>query len=456
MSSWVEDEMRYINLGDQRRNRRLIQMVEDLSAQPSVSVPQASRDLAALQGLYDFWQSPRVNADAIIAAHRHSTVDRMAQTNVVLAIQDTTEFNFTTHPKLQGAGYLDHSKTTGVKCHSVFAVSAEGVPLGVLHQHLWARDPAELGKKHQRHQRPTADKESQRWLDGLLHTQALMPNTVHWVMVGDREADIYDLLALGQQKSAQMLVRAAQNRLVQASEQEDLTRLMTTLAATPVAGTTQLDLKRHPDRAARTATLTLRFTTLEIQPPQSRSKQGDLPPVRVQVILAQELNPPPGEEDPVSWLLLTTLPVKTLDDALQCLQWYTYRWLIERYHFVLKSGCRIEKLQLRTTQRIERALATYAIVAWRLLWLTYEARRQPDQPADRAFSPDEWQALYATIHQTPVIPDSVPTLSQCVRWIAQLGGFIGRKRDGEPGVQTLWLGLRRLHDIVSTWKLLKQ
>jgi len=134
-------------------------------------------------------------------------------------------------------------------------------------------------------------------------------------------------------------------------------------------------------------------------------------------------------------------------------QWYSYRWLIERYHYVLKSGCGIEKLQLETAHRIEMALATYSIVAWRLLWLTYLARCQPDTSCEQVLEPHEWQVLYATLHHQLYPHKAPPTLADVVNWIAQLGGFLGRKHDGSPGVKVLWRGLTRLHDLVEGWQL---
>ncbi len=148
------------------------------------------------------------------------------------------------------------------------------------------------------------------------------------------------------------------------------------------------------------------------------------------------------------------MPVTTYEEAVQIVLWYSLRWLIERYHFVLKSGCRIEELQLETAQRLERALATYCIVAWRLLWLTYQARQAPESSCEVVLQQDEWQALYATMHQTTTVPEQPPTLHEAVSWIARLGGFLGRKSDGEPGVKVIWRGLRRLEDIVATWRLL--
>ena len=154
-------------------------------------------------------------------------------------------------------------------------------------------------------------------------------------------------------------------------------------------------------------------------------------------------------------MLLTTLPITTFPEARQVLRWYTYRWRIERYHYVLKSGCQVEKLQLETVDRLTRAVAVYSIVAWRLLWLTYQARQNPEAPCTVALSDSEWQALYAKVNKTATLPDDPPSLQTAVRWIAKLGGFLGRKGDGEPGVKVLWRGLRRLEDLADMWALLR-
>ncbi len=165
-----------------------------------------------------------------------------------------------------------------------------------------------------------------------------------------------------------------------------------------------------------------------------------------------EEEPPLGVE-PITWLLLTTLEINSIEDVKQYVRWYSYRWLIERYHYVLKSGCNLEKLQLKTAHRLEMALSTYAIVAWRLLWLTYQARCAPESSCEEVLQPHEWQALYATIHGQVDPETTPPTVAEVVRWIAQLGGFLGRKGDHSPGVKVLWRGLSRLHDIVQTWLL---
>ncbi len=221
--------------------------------------------------------------------------------------------------------------------------------------------------------------------------------------------------------------------------------------ATAVAGTMAVDLRRGDDRPPRRAVLTIRFATLEIAPPSTHPRRKQLPDLRLTAVLAEEEDPPAGQK-PVRWWLLTTLPIEGLADAVQAVTWYTLRWLVERYHYVLKSGCRIEQLQLETAA-LERALATYAVVAWRLLWLTYEVRRDAEASCEAVLPRAQWELLHRVVHKTDTVPESPPSLREAVRQIARLGGFLGRKGDGEPGVKTIWRGLRRLDDLVTGWKL---
>ncbi|NEP43645.1 MAG: IS4 family transposase, partial [Okeania sp. SIO2H7] len=299
-------------------------------------------------------------------------------------------------------------------------------------------------------QKETKDKESQRWLEGLERTQEVLPEEMTVVTVADCEADIYDFLAMPRNGNSELLIRAYHNRCVKTDD--SVSKLKSAIASSPKMGEICLELQRNPERKPRQARLSLRTMSVELQPPKTHINYDNLKPIQLQVILAVEENPPVGEK-PVSWLLLTTIVVNDFDDVIQCLRWYSYRWLIERYHYVLKSGCRLEQLQLETADRIERALETYTIVAWRLLWLTYEARYNPDAPAETILETIEWQALYCTVNKTETLPESPPTIKTCIIWIAKLGGFLCRKRDGFPGVKTIWQGLRRLHDIVQGWQL---
>lgn len=452
--SWAAEELKTACLGDKRRNRRLIKIVEDLSAMPHASVTQAASDKAAVQGIYEFWGNVRVKASGILAAHRDSTLARVEGQEIVLAVQDTTELDFSSQSSKQGLGALSKKDAQGLKVHSVLCVNPVGVPLGVLHQKVWARQKNRRTTGYIDRNRALEQKESHRWLESLELTQQWIPQDKKVVTVADREADIYELLALPRREGSEFLIRACQPRGVkQTATDINIESLQAAIEKTAACGELTLELQRTPKRKPRTATLTVRFTSLELQPPQQHPQRSGLRPVRVQVVWAVEEMPPSGEKA-IAWLLLTTLEVRNFEQASRCLRWYSYRWLIERYHYTLKSGCRLEQLQLETADRLERALATYAIVAWRLLWLTYEARSHPTESIEGILPAHYWQALYCHIHQTTVLPNEPPSLVDCVRWIARLGGFLGRKGDGEPGVKTLWLGLQRVHDMASMWQLM--
>lgn len=432
----------------------ILLIVENLAAQPDASVPQASGDWATTKATYRFWDNAQVQPEDIIAAHEQRTSARLKQHSVILAIQDTTGLSFNHHPSKtveQGFGPISsHQYSLGLKVHSVLAASSDGVPLGVLEQQTWAREPKKKKRKaNRRRNRPLTHKESRRWLAGLVNTELSVPNGCRVVSVADAEADIYELFALQRAENSELLIRAAQNRCVEHPSRY----LQEAIAQCAPAGQTNVEVRAKEGQGERTAELTIRFGQFNLLPPSNRPKSAPLQPVKITVIWAHEHHPPEGCTS-ISWLLLTTLSVTTLEDALCCVRWYSYRWLIERFHFVLKSGCHLEQLQLESASRIMRALATYTIVAWRLLWLTYEARVNPQQSCEIALEGYEWQALFCHTHQCTQPPSTPPSLHQAIRWIAQLGGFLGRKGDGEPGVKTIWRGLRRLHDIASTWKLM--
>ena len=355
--SWAEQELSRANLGDKRRNKRLITIVEDLAQQPNESIPQASRDTAAMQGTYEFWANRRIEASSIIEAHTSSTIERIKEHKVVLAIQDKTELDLGNRRRTREIGAISNQAAKGLHLHTVLAVSESGVPLGLLEEKTWAREKARKGKGVQKRRRKIEEKESYRWLESLENSQNLIPTEISLITIADREADIYELFAQPRREGSDLLIRAAQNRRIKKAD-EERGKLFETLRLVASCGQKTLELQRTPRRKARFARLTVRFTTLELQAPTGIEEIQ--PPIIIQAILAEEENPPPGEKA-VSWLLLTTLPVLNYTDACDCLEKYAYRWLIERYHYVLKSGCGVEELQLETAERIEKALATYAI-----------------------------------------------------------------------------------------------
>jgi hypothetical protein len=240
-----------------------------------------------------------------------------------------------------------------------------------------------------------------------------------------------------------LLIRAEHNRKVQ----HELDYLIPTIEQAPVLGQHTIELERNPERPARSATLTVRAMQVTIEVPRHHKQPKQCQPVTLNVLLVEE-STPPAEGKPIRWLLLTTLSIDSFEQAWQCVVWYSLRWLIERFHFTLKSGCRIEQLQLETAERLLNALATYSIVAWRLMWLTYSARLSPDDSCETVLQRAEWKLLRRKFEpknraQRP------PSIRQAVRWIAQLGGFLARKGDGEPGLKTLWRGIGVLHHLLE-------
>ena len=323
MEQWIKQELERTDLGDKRRTKRLMQIVSNLSAKPSATVPQASGNWAQTKATYDFWDSPYLKPSMIRQGHIQSTVERIVQHPVVLAIQDTTELNYTSHRALSGAGYLDSKYATGLKVHSTLTVTTAGVPLGIIGQYVWARELEELGKSQHRHQKPTQYKESQRWLDGLRETQSRIPEAIQVVTIADREADFYDLFAFPRRQDSEFLIRATQNRCLADSQEH----LWEAIRSVDSRGNMTVEVKRNPMRPARTAILSIRYRTITIQPPQNRTKKEQLVPITLQAILVREEDSPP-EIEPIEWLLLTTLEVSTVEDVNKYVQWYSYRWLI--------------------------------------------------------------------------------------------------------------------------------
>lgn len=435
----------HVRLGDERLEARFLKIVDDFSRDPTASIPEACGDWAATKAAYRFFDNPAVRPEDLRAALRRDALEHLPPGGPILAIQDTTSLDFTAHQATAGLGYLEHPAHRGLVMHSVLAVTAEGVPCGIIDQRTWARDPAGLGKRADRRKKQTAAKESRRWLDAMEATEAALPGGREVITVADREADIYDLFARPRRPGSHLLIRVKPARGVRHPER----LLGPAVRSTPARGTMAVDLRRADDRPPRRATLTIRYLALEIAPPINRTGRAALPYVALTAILVEEEHPPAGQE-PVRWWLVTSLPVRDAADAERAVRHYALRWLVERYHFVLKSGCRLEDLQLQQARRLERAVATYSAVAWRLLWLTYEARRHPEGPCEPALRRAEWEVL---CRATGGAPDAPPALRDAVRRIARLGGFLGRKGDGEPGVKTLWRGLRRLNDMTSGYQL---
>jgi hypothetical protein len=442
--SWAARETQTANLGDQRLNKRMTTLLDRALSQPTASIPVACRGWQETLAAYRFFDNPKVKAENVLAPHRAATRERMAEQAVVLCVQDTTELDYSGQGQAEGLGPLSYEAQRGLYLHPTLAVTPERLCLGVLDALIWARSDEGYGKSEERKQKAIEEKESVRWIDGYRGVCELadtLPDT-QCVYMADRESDIYELFVEGQTQAprADWLIRACHDRLV-----FDDSRLSEELARAPVLGEIAFELPPSHKRKHKRVAQRLKAARVTLRPPQ-RPDGEKLEPVEVNVLLAEEHQPPKGEE-PVTWILLTNLAVTTAEQAIEKMQWYLCRWQIEIYFRILKSGCKVEKLQLQSTERLEPALALYMIVAWRVLHLTMLGRECPDLPCDLVFEPSEWRAVYLVSTTRPP-PDKPPTLNSILRMLASFGGFLDRKCDGEPGPQTIWIGLQRNRDFV--------
>ncbi len=390
--------------------------------------------------------------DQVLRAHTEASIERIKAHHVVLAVQDTTTLNYTTHRAAQGLGPIGakDSGAMGLVVHDTMAFSPEGTPLGLLDVQCWARDPQEIGKKHRRKALPIEQKESMKWLHSYRavdEVQQLCPETM-LVSVGDREADIYELFMQADQNPAgpKLLVRCERSRN-RKTEQDDLWDLVT---KQPVAGYQGVHVPRRGAQLTRDARLEVRHTPVVLKSPRGKG----YPPIKVWMVYAREIDHAPAVKSPLEWMLLTTVEVDSVEQAYERLAWYAKRWGIELFHRTLKSGCRIEDRRLGTAQSLQACLAIDMVVAWRIYHLTKLGREVPDAPCTVFFEEAQWKALYMFIHKGYILPDREPTLRQTMHMVASLGGFLGRKCDGEPGTTSLWRGLQRLEDITAIYLFL--
>lgn len=441
-------------LGDVRLIRRLDTMKDQFTAQPDCPIPQATGGRRDMDATYDFFKNPRVRPEGIVSQSLGEVLPRLGGLTRVLVAQDTTDCNYASLTETTGLGYTDGSNTRGLLVHSSLAMTTTGLPLGLLTQQIWTRDPALKGKTKDRRKRDAEDKESYRWADHAAAARSVLPAELCVVHVADRESDIYDWMAAERPPNTHLLIRVAQgSRTVVHGPNGDEGELSAVVRAQTPLGRHQLEVPRGDGEPARPATVSVRVAVVEVAPPLHAKCRSQLPNVKVWVIEAWEEDPPAGEEA-LRWCLLTTEEVVTLDDAVGKLGDYALRWRIERFHFALKQGCKVEALQLDTAERLANAVAVYSQVAVRLLRLTYLGRQKEETPVEQEFTPVEVEVLDCCRQRQERRPSArVRTIREAIRVIAMLGGHLGRKGDGPPGVKTLWRGLRRLTDQVIGYQI---
>jgi hypothetical protein len=477
MSDWIEEEFAEVNFGDPRLNARFRLMMGRKMDQPQASISAGCQGHKEVIAASRFLNNDSVNQEKILAPHRDCILKRIREAAYpeVLLIQDTTECDFSTHKALSGIGPLGGKERRGFFAHSQFAVTSERLALGLWNTLIYARKDEDHGKSAQRKSQPIEDKETMRWLEGYREACDLAKEVpdCQIISISDREGDIYEVFAEYTQRkaqgltAAQFLIRSKHDRCLAPFEEsaEKPEKIRDQLAKSPVLGrikfhvpkTQQLKKvkgsRRQTTRSARDVEQEVRAVKLRLKPPPRQVGEA-LPVVELTVVEAREINPPAGEE-PLVWILLTSLPVETLAQAKAVLERYLCRWEIELFHKVLKSGCKLEALQQRYDFSLKPTIIVCMIIAWRILYATRLGRVCPELPCEVMFDRSEWEPVVVVLKGRAALK-SPPTLGEMIILIAKLGGYLGRKNDPPPGSKCLWVGMARMADFALAWEAFKQ
>jgi hypothetical protein len=441
-AQWAQNEFGFAQLGDQRRNRRLVNIAEHLAANPGGTLPQAFPDWAELKAAYRFFGQRGVSFESVLAPHLQRTRQACSQPGEYLLIEDTSCLDYSRHWATQDLGVIGDGRGRGFDLHSALAVRVEdwtleqrpeGTLVGLFDQQCRAPRPAPEGEtRGERLRRP---RKSQTWAAAFKATGP-PPRGSQWIYIADRESDFYEPLQICRQHGVGFVIRACQDRRLT----QEAGRLFATLAQAPLLGRSTVEVRARGGQPARTAIVELRSVRVDLDGPwRPGGWQAPLPDVGA--VEVREVDAPEGVLEPLHWILLTSLPCATRTQAQRVVGRYTARWWIEEYHKALKTGAGVEESQLERADRLEPLIAVLAVVAVRLLSTKMLARSRPESfEAAASFGPE----MLALLEKKLGRPCGGWTNRNVIIATARLGGFLARKQDGMPGWQTIWRGWQRL------------
>lgn len=447
VQQWAEQHFGSAKLGDRKRTRRLVQSAAAIAAHPEKPFTQVF-NWNELRGFYRLCNQSQATLEAVQQPHWQHTRQAMAQAPLVLILHDTTELDFTSHPALQDAGPIGDGQGRGFLQHNSLAVVPEPRQvLGLAYQQLRVRQPAPPGESTC--QRKRRDRESVLWPQGI-RASGRPPEGCCWVDVSDRGGDDYEALRAARQAGHHFLCRVQHSRCVLLSPEHDRHgHLLDYARSLPSQGGDQVDIPGRGGRPARTATVALAAAPVWVPAPAGTPQRRSQPIFAAWVLRIWEPQPPADVDEPLDWVLLCSVPTQTLAELKERRDWYCCRWLVEVYHDIEKNGCSEEDRRFETAERMETCLALLAVVAVRVFQLRCALEAQPEAPAAQVATETEVRVVRRFLqHKRKRF-----TVRDFVRGVAQLGGFLGRRRDGEPGVRALWRGYQRLQDMVVGFHL---
>jgi len=445
---WALNEFGAANLGDRRRSKRLVMIGAAVASQIGMAISTACGSAGAL-GASRLFRRKETTLEATLTPHIKQTNKRCRGNGRILAVQDTTTLDYTSHKSKRGLGPMATcQKSRGLLMHSVVAVR-DKTPLGLLGVQIWARDEAARGSRHERHERPVCEKESNKWLVGLEQAQANTSKNRSLLVVGDRESDVYALFVAPRRRNVDLLVRVAHNRALAVCCGEKR-YIQDALNSAEVVGEHEVEVPRQGKRAARKAKLEVRVARVSLKAPGHGVDKH--PKEQVEVSLVWAFERAPEQEEPLEWVLLCTEVVDGLSSAVEMIGAYSTRWMIEEFHHVLKSGCKVERIQFDTVDSMLPAIGVLAVVAWRVLYLAKLARSSPEIDASEVADKDEVEVLNQWLAYEGK-KYRIRTARDFTIAVATLGGFLARKSDGMPGTKNVWQGLRDLTFLIMGYKV---
>jgi hypothetical protein len=448
---WAVETFGTAELGDLRRTDRLVKMATAIAENPSASLPESMRDWAETLAAYRFLDNESITHEQIMQSHWMITHQEAMQHPRVLLAADTTDVNLSSHETAEGLGPIGRGKKAqGFFVHTVLAIDADSRQLlGCMYQEPFVRQSAPKGET--KAQRKKRVRESQIW-ERSIQAIGPVPEKQKWIYVGDRGSDIFTFWQMCEQLGYDFLIRVAQDRRVRLEEEPEeedpeIQRLKTLARSLPAQGGRVLPVPAQRQRPARDAFLKMSWQEVCIQPPMNGAVLSKTE-VKAWVVRVWEPEPPQGVEA-LEWILLTTVPVQSAEDAWERITWYKWRWLLEDFHKVLKTGCRIEVRRQQTVGAMWNLLGILTPMAMRLLWLRQTAQQAPDTPATDVVSPE---VIYV-VTELNQRPGRTMTANDLWRSIASFGGYLNRKSDGPPGWQTLWKGWLYIQTILQGVRL---
>ena len=450
VGDWAEENFGECDLGDVRRTRRAVTVARQMAEHPDGSTPDQAEDWSDLKAMYRLFDADEATFTALATPHWRHT--RSLARGTVLLIGDTTETDFGIRRSVRGLGPTGDGYGLGFFLHSSMMVDAgSGEILGLAGQELFYRQP--VPKNENSYQKRQRSRESEVW-GRVVELVGPPAEGVRFVHVFDRGADNLEVFCHCRAQRTDWVIRAAQlHRVVEEAGLEETgteeprardgsTRLSlrAALAKQPLSGTYELSVGATKDHAARTAKMQVRFARVTIRRPKRWTKYQraiDFQELTQGVVETREIDPPKGVK-PLHWVLWTSLPMTSFDDAWQIIEYYERRWLIEEFHKAIKTGCSLEARQYMEAHRLEAVAGFTCVLAVRLLQLKTVATATPDLPAARVV-PAIWLKMLGALRKR-----KLTTVRDFFRHLAGLGGFLMRKRDGNPGWLTLWRGLDKL------------